>query len=683
MLSPSNRALIGLATAAIALTLAVYFWPDSSGLVEVPAVSNNPAASTSDNHEDQEDLHPKKSGNADALQPSPPNRSASNSEEIETVEFHSSNAHLQLEIVDSNGEAIADAGVFVLIGPSRNGNTRYLPASERILRSPNQVLTRGTTNSSGIAYLGELNAFTKYVALFDCDGYAAVEHAFETDDLSKPVLIGPVPLGPGANIVVEVEESNGAPAVGIGMTMHADPIPEKYSTKYPPITEQYAITNEDGIAYLNQLPQIPKFRYAYSGEILRGDSKIEPVGEVSEKGGRVHITVPTSDWIEGSVVDTSGNPVAGAQVTITRTQSWNTSDEMTEEQLREHRPSMLWGSHTELAQFKSDFKTNEAGIFRAKVPAKNSNWSGSEQKYPDMLGAVVLLGDDFGQCSYWTSIGDRIEVVVPVLYPVTGRVLDDAGNPVAGAAIEFHDRLGPGESKPEKTERDFSFRFDREPAKCDALGYFTKNLLPDHYWAEVQVPGGSHFFPGPYSITQSQEIGIITIPTGRMVQLIARTSESQTISGLEARRSETPIPKENGRGSTFPSRLSRSEPNTPWGDRDSYWGSTSAEGHVKDSTATWCNEPNGNWRYLLEAPGFVPAVVDLNLNEGVGDQTIEVPMEATGRARIKVTQRDGTPATGITIFLSPAKDKPEHPISEKLNQTYRFWYRPEQEAQPD
>lgn len=583
-------------------------------------------------------------------------------------------AHLAVALHDDTGAPLANAKLLVVEAPSRRGYSGYGIVRNRLLANPELSIAQTTSNADGLALLAGLEPYTEYEALIQADGKASVVLQFQTEDLAQAVDIGPVPLGPSAAIQFEIREADGSPVVGMSVTVYADPIPDRYSKEFPPIEEQTAKTGADGIAHLNQLPQIPEFRYGYGGQFLSGEAKFEPIGEPSKTGGHLRVTLPEATWAMGRVVDTEGTPVAGAQITMERLSYWHGEDEPTVEELRLQGPSGLWGSHTNLGMYESSLVTDEQGNFKGKIPDK-AHITPRGPDVPDMVSAIVLVGEDFGQCGTWFFFDEEIVIEVPILHQVSGRILDANGSPVAESQVVFHERLGPGDDPEVKKDMDYSYRFDSNPAACDQTGNFHKRLLPGHYWIEVRVPGGKFKFEGPYSVNAGTDIGTISLPQPRSVRLIAQSQNPElTLVNLEGQRTEQPEEEEDEKslGGLFGG--GKREPNTPWGDRDWAWARTNADAAILENVALWSNEPNGSWRYLLEAKGFVPAVVDLTLSDTSGNVEQTVSMEPTGFVRVHLSHRDGQPAKGIKVQLAPEADKPAHPAFEMLEET-RGWYR--------
>ncbi len=684
MTLPASRIFTGLAGLALLTCLAILFLPESGAeqLEQAgPSVENERTA------EEGPRLIPESptpSVATPGVQEEPGRRTREPDDE--RVKFDPSLAGLSVKVTDSDGKAIGGAEVIVLDAPERGDYRSYYGVIGRLVHDPDEAVASAITNAEGVAALGNLALHSEFLALISAEGMASTEPSFVTEGAGSVIELGPLPLGPGALIEIEIVKEDGSPVVGSLIELHADPIPTHYSTVYPPISEAVARTGEDGIARIVQLPQIPGFRYAFSGAVLAGETKFEVIGVADESGGRMRIVVAEPEWADGRVVDTDGKPVANAQITLRRLQRWDTEDGLTEEQLRGSSPSGLWGSHTYLSQFTSEIWTDAEGSFRAPIPHVN-RFDQAQGELPNLISATALIGEDLGVMGKWSPPDEKVEVIVPATYEVTGQVLFAEGVQLPGTQVAFHERPGPGEANPRREERDYSIRFDSTPGPCDSQGRFTKRLLPGHYWLEVLVPGGRHRFPGPYTVGAPLDVGSIQVQPGRTVRIIVKPQDpALTLRDLEAERSETPSDDQDlgalgDLGSLF--GRDKQADDRPWQDRDGRWSRTRSDAEIDRATAIWRNEPDGAWRYLLQAPGFVPAVIDLELDAGQGNQELEVPMEATGQVRIQVVQRSGDPASGITIYMSPAADTPPHPLQEELQRTRGYYEDAEHSAQPN
>ncbi len=684
MSTPSARIMMGLAGLALFTSLAIFFFPDSDGVV------NDAPPPASGQGKVADDL-PASGPESVPASPELPGAGTEpigrkNAEEDPSAKFDPGLAALSLTVVDSAGDAIADAEVLVIANSRSREYGGYGGGwiiAKRLAYDPDLALASARTGANGVAILEGLTPHSGFLGWLRADGYASVEFECQSEETGKLHDLGAIPLGPSAHIEVEVVEHDGTPVTGteVRVSIFDTPFPDHYSKEFPPITMSWADTGVDGVAHVLGLPQMPGFDYGFGGEVLSGDAKFEPIGERDEKGGRIRIIVPPTEWATGRVIDTEGNPVVGAQITMGRFQSWDFDEGDTEEQLRETSPSRLWGSHTSLSDYASEVQTDAQGAFRAKIPHA-ARFSLESDPIPDLISATVLIGDDFAITSKWRSPNEVLDITVPVMFQVTGWLLDPMGKPMVDAEVVFHKRPGPGETKPPPESFDYSYRFDPSPGACDPQGAFVKNLLPDHYWLEVLVPGGRHLFPGPYLVNAPMDLGDIEIPAGRAVRIVAQAADpSRKIQGLEGERSL--MPSEEGR--SRPSLLggSGNKETAPWGERDWVWSRSSADADVVEETATWRNQPDGDWRYLLQAPGFVPAIVDLNLVEETGDQDKVVVMEATGQVRVHLAQRTGEAAAGVTVQLSPATGIPMHPMHEELRRTRRTFHDIEQKEQPD
>jgi hypothetical protein len=680
MPTPSTRALIGLAGIALLACLTVFWSPGSEDRSPTLAQPDSDPIPESAGVETKTVL-PTIPVAGPALANSETNR-RTETNGGRPAEIDPTRAAVSFKIVDRTGDPLK--GIEVLVFPSKDSPNvmQSRNAVTRLFYQPEMVIARIETATDGIALIGNLALHSSFLALIQGPGFASVELSFESSGPGTTHDIGSIPLGPSAQIEVEVVQQNGEPVVGSRVDVYAEPSLENYSKEYPPITETFAFTGEDGIAHIDQLPQVKDFHYSFGGQALSGKTEMASVGEPDQTGGRLRVVVPNFEWAVGRVRDVAGNPVAGGQITLRRYESMLSREGRSVEEIRQTAPAILWHSEMQLSHYASNLVSDAEGKFRIRIPAKQIVFTVPKRpEAPYLISAAVLIGDYLGVASKWSSPDQELEIVVPNLYPIRGQVPNTDGQVVPDAQIAFHPRPGPGGAKVPYADLDHATLFQPSAGALGPQGNFAYPVPSGNYWMEILVPGGHHRFPGPYLVEGPLDLGKVEIPNGRTVRLVVKAENpAQFIHGLEARRNSAPA--EDG------SRLTRfwggaKGAKTPWGESDWSWSSTRSEAEIVQNTATWRNEPDRKWRYLLEAPGFVPAVVDLDLGAGSVDQKIEVTMQATGQVVIQLSQRTGEPATGITVQISPADGVAKHPMHEELGRTVRAFHRETATAIPD
>jgi hypothetical protein len=676
---PSTRALIGLAGIMLLSGLTFFILHSS----EDPQLPAKPPADEPISIADPDPLPMTDPAQTEMPQPLEiaPTKEATRQAAQLAQKIDSTLSALAIKIVDGAGAAIEGAEVFALSVPYRNAARSGPSVLWRLQNKPEEILSRARSNGDGVALLANLVCFSEFVGLIKAEGYATIEFEFETNAPGEPESLGPISLGPSAPVTVEVHDLEGKPVVGIWLRISGEPITDTYPEEYPPIYGFFGTTNDHGLVHFEGVPRVPNSNYSLSGPILRGSAEVDFATDPDRFGAFISVVVPTAQWATGRVVDTAGKPIAGGQINLWRYSRFSRKEGQTEAQLREMAPMIFGHSEMLMSDFESEIKTAADGSFRIFCPPQTQDDSLPEDEVvPDLVSAVVSLDGYLIASGKWTSPQDPLEIVVPVTHGISGRILDHAGDPLPQAKVTFHSRPAPGAEKSDEQDNPALY-FEPKLGPVDSLGKFSVQVLPGTYWMEVQFPGGRHRLPGPYLVEGPVDLGDIQIPAGRTIRLTAKSADTaRVVHGLEASRNTAPSEDRSERRSFFGGG---SRKKTPWGARDRHWTQTNAKAEIVDSIATWVHEPDGHWRYLLEAPGFVPAIVDLEFTADSGDWEQEVEMEATGQVRIQMRQRNGEPATGITVELSPAADIPMHPMHQKLQRTARVYHNYNESNQPD
>jgi hypothetical protein len=595
-------------------------------------------------------------------------------------------AGVTLRVVDSEGNAIPNAEWIALDGQDPRAYRRYWNAADLLHFQPEAVIASSLTDQNGLAQLQGIPYFVEIQSLIRVEGYAAVEVKFEADDGPDILDLGTIPLGPGAIVEVEVVDDQGAPVVGESLSLSLWEELEGYSDEYPPIEEFTDKTDASGLVRFPYLARAEGLRYGFSGSAMRGGPEIEVVGEVAPEGGRFRITIPASSWVEGTVIDTDGNPVAGAEINLNRPGQWDTEENATpEDLLQQSSGSMLWGSHTSIENFHSTYQSDADGKFRSPLDPPN-RFENIPEQFHDLVGVTALIHGDHVVAGNWMRRTNPIVLTVPARYPVSGAVFNSAGEAIPDSAVVFHLRPADGEEPPSREDFDYSQRYEPSPANCDDTGKFVKLLTQGNYWAEVTFPGGRSLFAGPYAVAQATELGTLGIENGCTVELVVTAADpSRKFTELEGSRE--PQPKQKSESDDESGDLfgggAKPKPNTPWGDRDYDWARSSSQGSVEGTSVVWRNEPSGDWRYLIQSPGFVPAVADLALVDQSENQRVEISLESCGQLRMRVLQRTGEPASGLTLQLYPADKETMHPMHQILDDSRGVYHRIGRAKVPD
>ena len=662
MLSPSNRAFIGLAVAALALTLAVFFIPDSAKDGGQDGLTEN---QTSDEMEAGQDSVAKK---VDAV-PAPaqladPSRSSVD-ESGESIVFDPKLATLQVLVSDLAGVNLAGVEVLVLLEKFRDPHGPFPAPLDRLLRHPEVANISARTDTTGLALLGNLPVYSELDGLIRGEGLTAIEFEFHTKGAEDPIQLGPVPIGASINASITLVEKNGTPVPGVELGIGVQDIPEQYSKEFPPIDDEDAATDGNGVAHFNLLPVDPNAHYGYSGRVINRDSKFDNIGMPTPSDFHIRITVPDYIWAQGRVIDSDGHPVQNAHISMQWIDKYDLPDDGPVEQVLNHGPGNLWNSHSKISYYTSDYRTGADGNFRARIPQRSSNWS--DKTLPDFVAATVLIGDYFALSTNWVPLDHDFQIVIPAHYRATGRVVDEQLQPIAGARVLFHERLGPGETPATNDEHNWQQRSEVKPTPCSADGSYTKDLLPTYYWIEVLLPGGRQRFEGPFHVTSPLEIPDLIITNGRSVRLIAKAiNTKRPILDLKASSGLQPSEDRTERGD-------RREQLTPWGEEDYAWTGVNKAAKITTTTASWTRVPDGNWRFLLQAPGFAPTYIDLDLTAKDGDYEQVVELVEMGSAQVEVQLASGEPATDIVLVASAVENSLLDGLFKELDDTSRYY----------
>ena len=230
----TSQSSLFILTAGIALILCavIFFLPESAddpllSTSEGAAKAGNPVVST-----EPEPASPRLAPATKADSGTEASRSKAKEEPLTSISL--AQAHLALQIFDDEGNPLEGALVQLAKAPDRGGYSYYGSIGERLIRNPELLLAQANTGADGTALIAGLAQHSEYEVLITANGKASVEVEFETEDLGKPIAIGPVPLGPSAAVEIEILEADGTPVAGMEVTVYADPIPERYSKDFPP-----------------------------------------------------------------------------------------------------------------------------------------------------------------------------------------------------------------------------------------------------------------------------------------------------------------------------------------------------------------------------------------------------------------------------------------------------------------
>jgi len=596
--------------------------------------------------------------------------------------------------VDEGGAAMTGVLVQAIERGERRGNMVDGNPQERIAYDPGVVLSSAVSGADGSAHVFGLPSHDQLSLFISKEGFAGVEIDVTTSAPDEIREVGPVPMRAGVIYEIEVVDVDGIPVANEHFEI-AWRLPKEATSihgegPYSPIMGQTAKTNQEGFARFAYLPSEPEARMSFRGLDMGPNTKIEELDGSTDEVKRLRITVPAREWVEGRVVDSAGEAVAGAQVTVRRGESWALEREegASAEDYVGKPAGVYWHSHSSIEHFQSEHITDVDGRFRIDLRPKSQHRP-DETGMSDLVAATALIGPDLLIAGTWTRKSDQIELVVPVTHQIRGRVVDVDGKAVANTKIAFYTREDPNVEEDESQEEDYS-RMKRPTAvPCNQSGGFQRAIEPGVYWAAVQVPGGRHRFAGPFEVNGPTEFPDFVIERGADVVLELRASDPNFRFGeVRAIRSEQPKEEtdagDGSLGGLFGGGRKERKPNTPWGARDYYWGvSRRGSGYAEGSEVIWRNQPEGDWRYSVEISGFVPVLIDCTVTPGSGGQRFPVELEELGAANIRAIQRTGEAASGVTIQIFPVAGEGKHPVHARLSETSGVFHDEGYAAVPD
>ena len=320
-------------------------------------------------------------------------------------------------IVDrASGDPVANAAIWVTRSPGENALSG--PTGEFLLNSrPRGESRRLQVHASGYVST-ELNA-------------AAPEHGV-TEDVA-------VALRPAAPLYGFVTDSADRPVAGADIS--AQPPATESITDIFAIRPQHAVSAEDGSFRMAGIVYNKPYRLTIQAEGFASSAIDLRPYEPGAAAGPVRIRLTNGRQARGRVVDTDGNPVAGAEVKL-----------MWPEQKRSRFASLRETDATEAVA------TNEQGAFRiAAVNTGEYAVNVSHMEYVSSGALPVDVPEGRGE----VDLGEF--TLVPGA-EILGVVVDPDQEPVEGASIRF---------------RSYSWARDQErTATTDADGNFRLAGLP-------------------------------------------------------------------------------------------------------------------------------------------------------------------------------------------------------------
>ena len=473
-------------------------------------------------------------------------------------------------IVDrASGDPVADAAVWIAGFPGENALSG--PGGEFLLDSrPREGSRRLQVHASGYVST-ELSA-------------AAPEHGVAEDVA--------VSLRPAAPLYGFVTDSADRPVAGADIS--AQPPATESITDMIAIRPQRAVSAEDGAFRMAGIVYNKPYRLTIRAPGFAGSAIELPPYEPGAAAGPVRIRLTNGRQARGRVVDTDGNPVAGAEVKLT----WP-----------EQKPSRF--ASLRRTDATEAVATNEQGAFR--IAAVNTgkydvNVSHTEYVSPGALPVEVPEGRGEIDLGEFTLLPGA---------EILGVVVDPDQEPVEGARVRF---------------RSYSWARDKErTATTDADGNFRLAGLP-HEQVDLTVEAegyASVALQGARPATGEP----ILIQLARGASLSGRVLTAAGTAAAGARVNLEP---------DFSTRMRA---------RDWYLTDTrtrtDGDGHF-----SFGHVIPGTWFVEASAGNEAARTDPLELISG-SERTVELRLHAQDRLTVIVTASSGQPVTEARIRLEP------------------------------
>lgn len=313
-------------------------------------------------------------------------------------------------------------------------------------------------------------------------------------DLSRD--LEPTDTNPAKQIQIYVQSADGQPVPQAKLQVQSE---QNNGSNSPIRLSNYKTTDASGYASLSYPPEnLDKLQITASQEDHASRQMIWDV-----KGGD---TVPDSYTfkltasiiIGGIVLDFSNNPIADAKVSLYR--FWTGNDDSPDKK----------GDHPGFSNLSAT--TDSQGQWQAKgVPPEMLNHIGFNIKHPDFISAS--LSGISGATETQLRAGTYKTVLQRGL-DVTGRVLDNANNPIAGATVWAGQR----------------WSMDRQQTKTGDDGRFSLH----------NVPGGSLSFQASASGYAPDDESFTVAPD--MPEIVFHLGPGKSIHGVVQDGNGSPIP---------------------------------------------------------------------------------------------------------------------------------------------
>jgi peroxiredoxin/protocatechuate 3,4-dioxygenase beta subunit len=338
-------------------------------------------------------------------------------------------------------------------------------------------------------------------------------------------------------------------------------------------------------------PDFPQMQFIADGASQRGVQG-NHISTADFFNGKAVLRLTSGGKLAGTVRDSSGNPVAGASVFV-------------------GFDRYMSGAIKKTADSNGNFVLNNLGL------GEN-----------DLTISAPGLAPDFRTITV-TATNPAVDILLKPGKVIRGRVVDKAGNPLAGATVSYDglaDRNGI-----------FSGRTMEWEKQTGADGRFTWNSAPDKAVNLTIRKGG--YMALEWFRVETSTTNETTFTLGSLLTVQGSVTDADTGEPI-AKFKITPGWPENG-GARF----------------EKYRASAGAAGHYEvhfDSPVVVGPTPY-DFIFQISAPGYAPAQ-SRSIKPDEGEIVWDVKLKKTPATIAQVKTADGKPAAGVKVLLAGPRD---------------------------
>ena len=428
-------------------------------------------------------------------------------------------------------------------------------------------------------------------------GFALIAKEVELREDELEHDLGVLKLRSGALLRVEVVDQAAQPIPGALVTLSRG---DSWRRRMGPLSVQMLLTGEDGVAAFPYLAEeeylLAASRNGFApqeGETVRFEA-----GEQRTK----RIVLDRGRTIDGVVLDADGRPAPGVQIEIEMDARFVFS----------------------VARFLAP--TGEAWA----VSGKDGRFSGGGLEEGESYTLTAERVRGFRAVKEGVRVGDSVTLRLPARLSVTGRLVFHDGQPAAEAKLAFlpHD-AGPRSL----LNRDLV---------ADPEGRFELECSEGRYDLAVWHERGEHFFPQPFEVRASRDLGELRMPVGGdlEVKLLSAADGAVLRGSIQVSRSFDPSWLQQGLDvERVMGRIAAMQE----GRGDAVWD-------PEHEVLRWTGLSTGRHFLVAQAPGFADKSFTAHVEAGP-TATMTVEMEPGAKLVVVALLPDGSPAPEVSLFL--------------------------------